>query len=214
MAPRAPVVTLMGHVDHGKTSLLDAIREAKVAEGEAGGITQHIGAYAVPLAKGRVTCLDTPGHEAVSALRARRANVRDIVVLVVAAEEGVMPRTVEAIDRAKAAGVPIVVAINKMDKPEANPQKVKQQLSQYELIGEDWGGKTIMVPVSARSRQGIDSLLEMLLLEAELLELKADPTAPANGTVVEAKQTKDRGPVATVLIQQGTLRIGATVVVC
>ncbi|OGX28387.1 MAG: hypothetical protein A3B78_00850 [Omnitrophica WOR_2 bacterium RIFCSPHIGHO2_02_FULL_67_20] len=213
MAPRAPVVTLMGHVDHGKTSLLDAIREAKVAEGEAGGITQHIGAYAVPLAKGRVTFLDTPGHEAFSALRARGANVTDIVVLVVAADDGVMPQTVEAIDHAKAAGVHIVVAINKMDKPEANPQKVKQQLSQYELIGEDWGGKTIMVPVSARTRDGIDHLLEMLLLEAELLELKADPETPAQGTVIEAKQTKDRGPVATVLIQQGTLRIGETVVV-
>ncbi len=210
---RAPVVTLMGHVDHGKTSLLDAIREAKVAESEAGGITQHIGAYAVPLEKGHVTFLDTPGHEAFSALRARGANVTDIVVLVVAADDGVMPQTVEAIDHARAAGVPIVVAINKMDKPEANPQKVKQQLSQYELIGEDWGGKTIMAPVSARTREGIDHLLEMLLLEAELLELKADPEAPAQGTVIEAKQTKDRGPVATVLIQQGTLRIGETVVV-
>ncbi len=213
LVARAPVVTFMGHVDHGKTSLLDAIRQAKVAEGEAGGITQHIGAYEVSLDKGHVTFLDTPGHEAFSALRARGANVTDIVVLVIAADDGVMPQTVEAIDHAKAADVPIVVAINKIDKPDANPQKVKQQLSQYELIGEDWGGKTIMVPVSAKSRQGIDDLLEMLLLEAELLELKADPTAPAQGTAIEAKQTKDRGPVATLLVQQGTLRIGDTIVV-
>ena len=211
--PRAPVVTFMGHVDHGKTSLLDAIRQAKVAEGEAGGITQHIGAYEVLLEKGHVTFLDTPGHEAFSALRARGANVTDIVVLVVAADDGVMPQTVEAIDHAKAADVPIVVAINKIDRPEANPQKVKQQLSQHGLIGEDWGGKTIMVPVSAKTREGIDHLLEMLLLEAELLELKADPTIPAQGTVIEAKQTKDRGPVVTLLIQQGILRIGDPVVI-
>ena len=211
--PRAPVVTFMGHVDHGKTSLLDSIRQAKVAEKEAGGITQHIGAYEVLTEKGRVTFLDTPGHEAFSALRARGANVTDIVVLVVAADDGVMPQTIEAIDHAKAAGVQIVVAMNKMDKAEANPQKVKQQLSQYELIGEDWGGKTIMVPVSARTQLGLDDLLEMLLLEAELLELKADPTAPAQGAVIEAKQTKDRGPVATLLVQQGTLRVGDTIVI-
>ncbi len=210
---RAPVVTFMGHVDHGKTSLLDAIREAKVAEKEAGGITQHIGAYEVLLEKGHVTFLDTPGHEAFTALRARGANVTDIVVLVVAADDGVMPQTVEAIDHAKAAGVPIIVAINKTDKPEANPQKVKQQLTQYGLLGEDWGGKTIMVPVSARTRQGIDDLLEMLLLEAELLELKADQTAQPQGAVIEAKQTSDRGPVATVLVQQGTLRIGDPVLI-
>ncbi|MBI4597575.1 MAG: translation initiation factor IF-2 [Candidatus Omnitrophica bacterium] len=213
LAPRAPVVTFMGHVDHGKTSLLDAIREAKVAEREAGGITQHIGAYEVLLDKGRVTFLDTPGHEAFSALRARGANITDIVVLVVAADDGVMPQTVEAINHANAADVPIVVAMNKMDKAEANPQKLKQQLTQHGLIAEDWGGKTIMVPVSARSRQGIDQLLEMLLLEAELLELKADPTCPASGAVIEAKQTKDRGPVATLLVQHGTLRIGETIVI-
>jgi translation initiation factor IF-2 len=213
LVPRAPVVTLMGHVDHGKTSLLDAIRQSKVAEKEAGGITQHIGAYEVALPKGRVTFLDTPGHEAFTALRARGANVTDVVVLVVAADDGVMPQTIEAINHAKAADVPIVVAINKVDKPEANLQKVKQQLSEHGLIGEDWGGKTIMVPVSAKTRQGIDELLEMLLLEAELLELKADPTTAAQGTVVEAKQTKDRGPVATVLVQQGTLRIGETTVI-
>ena len=213
LVPRAPVVTFMGHVDHGKTSLLDAIRQAKVAEKEAGGITQHIGAYEVLLDKGRVTFLDTPGHEAFSALRARGANVTDVVVLVVAADDGVMPQTLEAIDHAKAAGVPIIVAINKVDKPDANPQRVKQQLAQHSLLGEDWGGKTIMVPVSARTRQGIDDLLEMLLLEAELLELKADPTAAAQGAVVEAKQTKDRGPVATLLVQQGTLKVGDTLLV-
>ena len=213
LVPRAPVVTFMGHVDHGKTSLLDAIRKAKVAEKEAGGITQHIGAYEVLLEKGRVTFLDTPGHEAFTALRARGANITDIVVLVVAADDGVMPQTVEAIDHAKAAGAPILVAMNKMDKPEANPQKLKQQLTQHELVGADWGGKTIMVPVSAKTREGIDHLLEMLLLEAELLELKADPTAQPQGTVIEAKQTSDRGPVVTVLVQHGTLRVGDPVLI-
>ncbi|MBI3325073.1 MAG: translation initiation factor IF-2, partial [Candidatus Omnitrophica bacterium] len=182
------------------------------AEGEAGGITQHIGAYEVTLPKGRVTLLDTPGHEAFTALRARGANVTDVVVLVVAADDGVMPQTLEAIDHAKAAGVPIVVAINKVDRPEANPEKIKQQLAERDLMAEDWGGKTIMVPVSAKTRQGIDSLLEMLLLEAELLELRADPTKPAQGTVIEARQSKDRGPTATLLVQQGTLRVGDFVV--
>ena len=212
MALRAPVVTFMGHVDHGKTSLLDAIREAKVAEKEAGGITQHIGAYEVAVEKGHVTFLDTPGHEAFSALRARGANVTDIVVLVVAADDGVMPQTVEAIDHAKAAGVTIMVALNKVDKPEANIQKVQQQLTQYELVAEEWGGKTVMVPVSAKTRQGIDQLLEMILLQAEVLELKADSTVSAQGTVVEAKQTKDRGPVVTLLVQHGVLQVGQTMV--
>jgi len=212
LTPRAPVVTFMGHVDHGKTSLMDAIRESKVVEGEAGGITQHIGAYEVVLDKGKVTLLDTPGHEAFTALRARGANMTDVVVLVVAADDGVMPQTVEAIDHAKAAGVPIIVAINKMDKPDANPKKVQQQLTEHALLSEDWGGKTIMVPVSAKTRQGIDTLLEMLLLEAELLELKADATRSAQGTVIEARQTKDRGPIATLLVQQGTLRLGDLIV--
>ncbi len=213
MVLRPPVVTFMGHVDHGKTSLMDAIRQSKVVEKEAGGITQHIGAYEVVLDKGHVTLLDTPGHEAFTALRARGANVTDVVVLVVAADDGVMPQTLEAIDHARAAGVPIIVAINKMDKPEANPQRVKQQLAQRELMSEDWGGKTIMVSVSARSGQGINELLEMLLLEAELLELKADPTKPAQGTVIEARQTKDRGPIATLLVQQGTLQVQDVLIV-
>ncbi len=213
LVPRAPVVTFMGHVDHGKTSLLDAIRQSKLVEREAGGITQHIGAYEVVLEKGRVTFLDTPGHEAFTALRARGANVTDAVVLVVAADDGVMPQTVEAMDHAKAAGVPILVAMNKVDKAGANVQRLQQQLTEHGLLSEEWGGKVIMVPVSAKTGQGIDRLLEMLLLEAELLELRADPTKPAQGTVIDARLSKDRGALATVLVQQGTLRLGDLVVV-
>ncbi|MGQ0644438.1 MAG: translation initiation factor IF-2 [Elusimicrobiota bacterium] len=208
LKPRPPVVTVMGHVDHGKTSLLDAIRETRVAEKEAGGITQHIGAYQVKTAKGLITFLDTPGHEAFTAMRARGAQATDIVVLVVAADDGVMPQTVEALDHARAAGVPIVVAINKCDLPAANPQKIKQELSRHNLAPEDWGGKTVMVEVSARQKTNLDKLLEMLLLEAELLELKADPDRPAQAVVVEAKLDPRRGPVATVLLQKGTLRVG------
>jgi len=209
---RPPIVTMMGHVDHGKTSLLDAIRKTKVAAGEAGGITQHIGAYEVFLEKGAVTFLDTPGHEAFTEMRSRGAKATDIVVLVVAADDGIMPQTEEAIDHAKAAEATIVVAINKIDLPGANIEKVKKELSQHNLLPEDWGGKTITVGVSAKTGAGIDQLLEMLLLESEVLELKANPAAPADGVVIEAKLSKGSGPVATVLIQDGTLRIGDTVV--
>ena len=205
---RPPVVTVMGHVDHGKTSLLDAIRKTHVTAREAGGITQHIGAYTVNTSGKKITFLDTPGHEAFTAMRARGAQCTDISILVVAADDGVMPQTVEAINHSKAAGVPIIVAINKMDKPAANPEHVKQQLSELELIPEDWGGDTIMVPVSAHSHQGIDDLLEMILLVAEVKELKANPKLPAHGTIIEAKLDKGRGPVATVLVQRGTLTIG------
>ena len=205
---RPPVVTVMGHVDHGKTSLLDAIRKTHVTAREAGGITQHIGAYTVNTSGKKITFLDTPGHEAFTAMRARGAQCTDISILVVAADDGVMPQTIEAINHSKAAGVPIIVAINKMDKPAANPEHVKQQLSELELIPEDWGGDTIMVPVSAHSHQGIDDLLEMILLVAEVKELKANPKLPAHGTIVEAKLDKGRGPVATVLVQRGTLTIG------
>ena len=208
LSSRPPVVTVMGHVDHGKTSLLDAIRSARVAEKEAGGITQHIGAYQVTTEKGVVTFLDTPGHEAFTAMRSRGAQATDIVVLVVAADDGVMPQTVEALDHAKAAGVPIVVAINKCDLPTANVQRIKQELGGLGLLAEDWGGKTVMVEVSAKQKTNIDKLLEMILLEAELLELKANPNRPAQGVVVEAKLDPRRGPVATVLIQKGTLRVG------
>ena len=212
MVHRPPVVTFMGHVDHGKTSLLDSIRQTRVVEGEAGGITQHIGAYRVMLPKGTIAFLDTPGHEAFTAMRARGANVTDIVVLVVAADDGMMPQTEEAIDHAKAAEATIVVAMNKMDKPSANPDKVKKQLMEHGLLSEEWGGKTIVVPVSAKTGDGIDQLLESILLEAEVLELKADPTRPARGVVLEGKITKGGGPVAHVLVQNGTLRVGDAVV--
>jgi translation initiation factor IF-2 len=206
---RAPVVTVMGHVDHGKTSLLDAIRETKVAEREAGGITQHIGAYHVDVGDGRsVVFLDTPGHEAFTMMRARGAKVTDVVVLVVAADDGVMPQTREAIDHARAANVPIVVAINKIDKPGANPDNVKRELADLNLIPEDWGGQTVMVPVSAKKRQNLDQLLEMILLSTDILELKANPKRSASGAVLESKLDRGRGPVATVLVQDGTLHVG------
>ncbi|MDD5253216.1 MAG: translation initiation factor IF-2, partial [Candidatus Omnitrophica bacterium] len=210
---RSPIVTFMGHVDHGKTSLLDAIRKTKVAEGEHGGITQHIGAYRVSLPGGEITFLDTPGHEAFTAMRARGARITDIVVLVVAADDGIMPQTQEAIDHARAAGVTIIVAINKIDKPQANIDMVKKQLSQVGLTAEDWGGKTITVPVSAKTGEGIDSLLEMILLQAEIMELKANPNRPANGVVVEARMAKGRGPVATLLVQNGTLHLNQNIIV-
>ena len=208
LEPRAPVVTIMGHVDHGKTSLLDAIREANVQATESGGITQHIGAYEVETDKGQVVFLDTPGHEAFTAMRARGAQVTDIVVLVVAANDGVMPQTREALSHAKAAGVPIVVAINKIDLPDANPDRVKQQLSELDLIPEEWGGHTIFVEVSAKQKLGLEELLEMILLQAEILELQASLRQMAKGTIIEARLDKTKGPVATVLIQKGTLHLG------
>ncbi len=206
--PRPPVVTIMGHVDHGKTSLLDYIRRTRVAAGEAGGITQHIGAYHVTTGKGAITFLDTPGHEAFTAMRARGAKVTDIVVLVVAADDGVMPQTVEAIQHAKAADVPLVVAVNKIDKPEADPERVRNELAQHEIIPEDWGGETMFVNVSAKTGQGVDELLEAILLQAEVMELKAVREAPAVGVVIESTLDKGRGPMATVLVQQGTLHEG------
>ncbi len=209
---RAPVVTVMGHVDHGKTTLLDAIRETRVAEREAGGITQHIGAYHVRVNNRSVVFLDTPGHEAFTMMRARGARVTDIVILVVAADDGVMPQTREAIDHAKAAGVPIVVAINKIDKPDANPERVKRELADLGLVPEAWGGQTVMVEVSAKKRQNLDLLLEMLLLVTDIGELKANPKRSALGTVLEAKLDKGRGPVATVLVQDGTLHVGDAVI--
>ena len=213
LEPRPPVVTIMGHVDHGKTSLLDAIRQTKVAEGEAGGITQHIGAYTVAVRGKQVTFLDTPGHEAFTAMRGRGAKITDIVILVVAADDGVMPQTIEAINHAKAASVPIIVAINKIDKPGANSDRVKNALSEHGLISESWGGDTIMVEVSAKEKTGLDTLLEMILLQSEVLELKADPHRLAKGVVVEAKLERGRGPIATVLVQSGTLRVGDVFVV-
>ena len=208
MVSRPPVVCVMGHVDHGKTSLLDAIRQSDVTEHEAGGITQHIGAYVVRINGEKITFLDTPGHEAFTAMRMRGANSTDIAVLVVAADDGVMPQTVEAISHAKAAGVEIIVAINKIDKPSANIERVKQELSEYELIPEDWGGSTIFVPVSAHTGEGIDTLLEMILLTAEVCELKANPNRSARGLVIEAQLDKGKGPVATILVQKGTLHVG------
>ncbi|MDD2497083.1 MAG: translation initiation factor IF-2, partial [Desulfitobacteriaceae bacterium] len=212
MVERPPVVTVMGHVDHGKTSLLDAIRKANVIATEAGGITQHIGAYQVEINNKKITFLDTPGHEAFTAMRARGAQVTDIAILVVAADDGVMPQTVEAINHAKAAEVPIIVAINKIDKPNANPERVKQELTEHGVVAEEWGGDTIMVPVSAKTHEGIPQILEMALLVSEVGELKANPDRLARGTVVEAELDKGRGPVATVLVQKGTLHIGDNVV--
>ena len=212
LVPRPPVVTIMGHVDHGKTSLLDAIRKTHVTEGEAGGITQHIGAYTVECNGRMITFIDTPGHEAFTSMRARGAQVTDVVILVVAADDGIMPQTVEAINHSKAAGVPIIVAVNKIDKPESNPERVKQQLTEHGLVCEDWGGDTICVPVSAKKQQNLDELLEMVLLQADVLDLKANPNKAAKGTIIEAQLDKGRGPVATVLVQNGTLKIGDPIV--
>lgn len=210
---RPPIVTVMGHVDHGKTSLLDAIRKSKVTEKEAGGITQHIGAYTVNLNGEKITFLDTPGHEAFTSMRARGAQITDIVILVVAADDGIMPQTEEAINHCKAADVPMIVAINKIDRPAANIDKVKQELTEFGLLAEDWGGDTICVPVSAKSKEGLESLLEMVLLTAEMQELKANSSRKAKGTVVEAKLDKGRGPVATLLVQNGTLHVGDSILV-
>ncbi|MFO7953065.1 MAG: translation initiation factor IF-2 [Bacillota bacterium] len=210
--PRKPVVTVLGHVDHGKTLLLDVIRSANVISGEVGGITQHIGAYQVSFNDKRIVFLDTPGHEAFTAMRARGAQVTDIAILVVAADDGVMPQTVEAINHAKAANVPVLVAVNKMDKPDANPDRVKQQLAEHELVPEEWGGDTIVVPVSAIKGEGLDELLEMVLLLAEVAELKACPDRPARGSVIEANLDRGRGPVATVLVEDGTLHVGEPII--
>jgi translation initiation factor IF-2 len=210
LLPRAPIVTVMGHIDHGKTSLLDAIRQSNVIEREAGGITQHIGAYHVELDKGTIIFIDTPGHEAFTTMRARGAKVTDIVVLVIAADDGIMPQTIEAIDHAKAAKVPIIVAINKIDKPNANPEKIRQTLTEYELVPEDWGGDTLYAEISAKQRTGIEELLEIIILQAEMLELQSNPNKSAKGTVIEAKLDKSKGPVATILVQEGTLKVGET----
>ena len=213
LQPRPPVITLMGHVDHGKTSLLDVIRETDVASGEAGGMTQHIGAYQVKVKEQRITFLDTPGHEAFTAMRARGGRVADIAILVVAADDGVMPQTIEAIDHAKAAGVPIIVALNKIDLPQANPDRVKQQLAEHGLVLEEWGGDVICVPVSAKTKEGIENLLANILVVAEVADLKADPDRPVRGAVVEAGMDTNRGPMATVLVQKGTLHQGDMVIV-
>ena len=212
LEPRAPVVVVMGHVDHGKTSLLDYIRNAHVAAGEAGGITQHIGAYQVNVQGKTITFLDTPGHEAFTAMRARGAMITDVAILGVAADDGIMPQTVESINHAKAANIPIIVAINKMDKPEANPERIKEQLTKYELVPEEWGGETIICPISAKTGEGIDNLLEMVNLTAEMQELKANPNRSAHGAVIEARLDKGRGPVATLLVQNGTLKQGDVII--
>ena len=212
LQPRAPVVVVMGHVDHGKTSLLDYIRHANVVSGEAGGITQHIGAYQVDVKGSPVTFLDTPGHEAFTAMRARGAMITDVAILVVAADDGIMPQTVESINHAKAAEIPIIVAINKMDKPTANPDRIMQQLTEYELVPEEWGGETIICPISAKTGEGIDNLLEMVNLTAEMQELKANPNRSAHGAVIEARLDKGRGPVATLLVQNGTLKQGDVII--
>ena len=213
LVSRPPVICVMGHVDHGKTSLLDAIRKTNVTDREAGGITQHIGAYTVSVNDRKITFLDTPGHEAFTAMRMRGANATDIAILVVAADDGVMPQTVEAINHAKAAGIEIIVAVNKIDKPNANVDRVKQELTEYELIPVDWGGTTEFVPVSAKSGEGIDDLLETILLTADILELKANPNRKARGLVIEAELDKGRGPVATILVQKGTLHVGDPIAV-
>ena len=212
LVPRAPVVVVMGHVDHGKTSLLDYIRHANVASGEAGGITQAIGAYTVQINGKPITFLDTPGHEAFTAMRARGAMVTDIAILVVAADDGIMPQTIESINHAKAADIPVIVAINKMDKPDANPERIKEQLTKYELVPEEWGGETIICPISAKTGMGVDDLLEMVTLKAEMQELKANPNRAASGAVIEARLDKGRGPVATLLVQNGTLNQGDVVI--
>ena len=212
LVSRAPVVVVMGHVDHGKTSLLDYIRHANVASGEAGGITQHIGAYTVEINGSPITFLDTPGHEAFTSMRARGAMVTDVAILVVAADDGIMPQTVESINHAKAAGIPIVVAINKMDKVGANPDRIKQQLTEYDIVSEEWGGDTIICPISAKTGAGIDNLLENLVLQAEVLELRANPNRAAKGTVIEARLDKGRGPIMTVLVQNGTLHLGDIII--
>lgn len=212
LQPRPPVVTIMGHVDHGKTSLLDYIRNSRVTAGEAGGITQHIGAYTVKMNGRDITFLDTPGHEAFTAMRARGAQATDIAILVVAADDSVMPQTIEAINHAKAANVPIIVAINKMDKPEADPERVKTDLTKYGIVCEDWGGDTIMCPVSAKTGEGVDELLEMILLQADTMELRANPNRLGRGVIIEAKLDKARGPLATVLMQNGTLHVGDNII--